>query len=148
MPDTVPSRCSTAGGHPRIFSTVHPSRRTPWISILFVGLITLILILTVGRNDDALSTLSSTTVVLLLSAFVVVNVSVLVLRRDRVDHEHFTTPTVLPILGIAVSGALLIYTAVTDIAVFGLAALLIGLGVVLYVINVFAKRSLDRESPR
>jgi basic amino acid/polyamine antiporter, APA family len=133
---------------PRIFSTVHPSRRTPWISILFVGLITLILILTVGRNEDALSTLSSTTVVLLLSAFVVVNVSVLVLRRDPVDHEHFRTPTALPILGIAVSGSLLIYTAVTNLPVFGLAALLIGVGVILYVINVFVKRGLDRESPR
>ena len=133
---------------PRIFATVHPGRRTPWISILFVGLITLILILTVGRNDDALSTLSSTTVVLLLSAFVVVNVSVLVLRRDRVDHEHFRTPTALPILGIAISVALLIYTAVTNLPVFGLAGLLIGVGVVLYVINVFAKRGLDREGPR
>jgi APA family basic amino acid/polyamine antiporter len=101
----------------------------------------------VGRNDEALSTLSSTTVVLLLSAFVVVNVSVLLLRRDPVDHEHFTTPNVFPILGIVVSGALLIYTAISDIMVFGLAALLIGLGVVLYVINLFAKRSLDRENP-
>ncbi len=133
---------------PRIFSTVHPSRRTPWISILFVGLITLALILTVGRNDDALSTLSSTTVVLLLSAFVVVNVSVLVLRRDPVDHEHFKTPTALPILGIAVSASLLIYTAITNLPVFGLAALLIGVGIVLYVINVFAKRGLDNEPPQ
>ena len=59
---------------------------------------------------------------LLLSAFVVVNVSVLVLRRDPVDHEHFTTPSVFPILGILVSGALLIYTAIIDLQVFGLAA--------------------------
>lgn len=133
---------------PRVFSTVHPNRRTPWISIVFTSLVALALIITVGRNDDALSTLSSTTVVLLLSAFVVVNVSVLVLRRDPVDHEHFTTPNVFPILGIVVSGALLVYTAISDIKVFGLAALLIGVGVVLYAVNVFAKRSLDRESPR
>ncbi len=71
----------------------------------------------------------------------------LVLRRDRVDHEHFTTPSVFPILGIIVSGALLIYTAINDFRTFTLAALLIGIGVVLYVINVFAKRSLDRENP-
>ena len=83
----------------------------------------------------------------LLSAFVVVNISVLVLRRDRVDHDHFTTPSVFPILGIVVSGALLIYTAINDFRTFTLAALLIGIGVVLYVINVFAKRSLDRENP-
>jgi amino acid transporter len=132
---------------PRIFSTVHPNRRTPWIAIVFTSLVALALIITVGRNDEALSTLSSTTVVLLLSAFVVVNVSVLVLRRDRVEHEHFTTPNVFPILGILVSAALLIYTAISDIKVFGLAALLIGVGVVLYGVNVFAKRSLDRENP-
>ena len=132
---------------PRIFSTVHARRRTPWIAIAFTSLVVLALLITVGRNDEALSTLSSTTVVLLLSAFVVVNVSVLLLRRDPVDHEHFTTPNVFPILGIVVSSALLIYTAISDIMVFGLAALLIGLGVVLYVINLFAKRSLDREDP-
>jgi basic amino acid/polyamine antiporter, APA family len=132
---------------PRIFSTVHARRRTPWIAIAFTSLVVLALLITVGRNDEALSTLSSTTVVLLLSAFVVVNVSVLLLRRDPVDHEHFTTPNVFPILGIVVSSALLIYTAISDIMVFGLAALLIGLGVVLYVINLFAKRSLDRENP-
>lgn len=133
---------------PRIFSTVHPNRRTPWIAILFTSLVALALIVTVGRNDDALSTLSSTTVVLLLSAFVVVNISVLVLRSDRVDHEHFTAPSVFPILGIVVSAALLIYTAINDLQVFGLAALLIGIGMVLYVINVLAKRGLDREGPR
>ena len=129
---------------PRVFSTVHPSRRTPWISIVFVSLIALLLIVTVGRNDDALSTLSSTTVVLLLSAFIIVNISVLVLRRDPVDHDHFTTPTVFPFLGAGISASLLIYTAYTNFQVFGLALLLVGVGVVLYIINIFAKRGLDR----
>lgn len=129
---------------PRIFSTVHRGRRTPWVSILFTAGVALLLLVTVGRNPDAIDTLASTTVVLLLSAFVVVNVSVMVLRRDPVDHEHFTTPSVFPILGIVVSGALLIYTAISDLQVFGLAGLLIGLGIILYAINVFAKRSLDR----
>ena len=31
--------------------------------------------------------------------FTVVNIAVLVLRRDPVDHQHFRTPTILPILG-------------------------------------------------
>src|SRR4028119_684529 len=124
-----------------IFSTVHPNRRTPWIAIVFTSLVALALIITVGRNDEALSTLSSTTVVLLLSAFVVVNVSVLVLRRDPVDHEHFTTPNVFPILGIVVSGALLVYTAISDIKVFGLAALPIGVGAVLSAVHASPQRS-------
>jgi hypothetical protein len=47
-----------------------------------------------------------------------------------------------------VSLALLGYQAVSDIQVFKLAALLLGLGLVLYFINVFAKRGLDREPPQ
>ena len=135
------------GVMPSIFATVHRSRRTPWIAIVFVSAIALVLLLTIGRNDEALSTLSSTTVVLLLSAFVMVNVSVLVLRRDPVDHEHFTSPSVFPVLGIVVSAALLVYTAVTDIAVFGLAAGLLAIGLILYGVNYLAKKSLDRDRP-
>jgi hypothetical protein len=76
-----------------------------------------------------------------------VNISVLVLRRDRVGHEHFRTPTAFPILGAVVAAALLIYQAVSDIAVFGLAAVLLVIGAVLYGVNVLAKRSLDRDLP-
>jgi basic amino acid/polyamine antiporter, APA family len=101
-----------------------------------------------GGNPDALDTLGSTTVVLLLLAFIMVNVSVMVLRSDRVDHEHFRTPTIFPILGILVSVALLIYTAVNDISIFYLAALLLGIGLVLYAVNFLAKRSVDREPPQ
>jgi APA family basic amino acid/polyamine antiporter len=36
-----------------------------------------------------LSTLADTTVVLLLTGFTIVNVAVLVLRRESVEHEHF-----------------------------------------------------------
>ena len=46
-----------------------------------------------------LESLADTTVILLLGVFVIVNITVLVLRRDRVEHEHFTAPTVVPVLG-------------------------------------------------
>jgi APA family basic amino acid/polyamine antiporter len=136
------------GVMPTVFSNVHPGRRTPWVSILFTTTLALIVLITIGRNDEALSTLGSTTVVLLLLAFVMVNISVLVLRRDRVGHEHFHTPTAFPILGGMVASALLVYQAVSDITVFGLAAVLLVLGAVLYGVNVLAKRSLDRDTPR
>ena len=106
------------------------------------------LLATIGRNPDALDTLSTTTVVLLLMAFIMVNISVLALRSDEVEHEHFRTPSVFPILGILVSASLLIYTAIDDWTVFGLAGLLLGIGVVLYGVNVLVKRSLDRETPQ
>jgi basic amino acid/polyamine antiporter, APA family len=132
---------------PAVFSRVHPGRLTPWVSIVFTTLVVLTLLATVGRSPTALDTLSSTTVVLLLLAFIMVNSSVLVLRGDEVEHEHFRTPSVFPILGILVSTGLLIYTAIDDPSVFGLAGLLLGIGVVLYGVNVLVKRSLDRETP-
>jgi len=70
------------------------------------------------------------------------------LRGDRVDHEHFRTPTIFPILGIVVSAALLIYTAINDWTIFGLAGLLLAIGLVLYVVNFLVKRSLDHEPPQ
>jgi len=139
---------SDQGVVPSVFSRVHRSRRTPWVAILFTVAIALALLVVFGGNPDALDTLGSTTVVLLLLAFIMVNISVMVLRSDRVDHEHFRTPTVFPILGILVSAALLIYTAISDISVFYLAALLLGIGLVLYVVNYLVKRSVDREDPQ
>src|ERR687896_1443098 len=135
------------GVMPTVFSSVHPGRRTPWVSILFTAAIALIVLVTIVRNDEALSTLGSTTVVLLLIAFVMVNISVLVLRRDEVGHEHFRAPTAFPVLGAVVASALLIYQAASDITVFGLAAALLAVGVVLYGVNVLVKRSEDREAP-
>ena len=101
----------------------------------------------VSLGSDALDTLSSTTVVLLLLAFTMVNASVLVLRRDPVEHDHFRTPTVFPVLGIVVSLALLVYTALTDISILTLAGLLLLLGVVLYGVDVLVKSRLDRARP-
>src|ERR687898_772698 len=132
---------------PAGFSRGHPSPLTPWVSILFTTLVVLALLATIGRNPTALDTLSTTTVVLLLLAFIMVNASVLALRNDEVEHEHFRTPSVFPILGILVSASLLVYTAIDDWTVFGLAGLLLGIGVVLYGVNVLVKRSLDQESP-
>jgi basic amino acid/polyamine antiporter, APA family len=133
---------------PSVFSRVHEGRRTPWIAILFTVSIALVLLAVLGGNPDALDTLGSTTVVLLLLAFIMVNVSVMVLRGDRVDHEHFRTPTIFPILGIVVSAVLLIYTAINDWTIFGLAGLLLAIGLMLYVVNVLVKRSLDQEPPQ
>jgi APA family basic amino acid/polyamine antiporter len=130
---------------PAVFSRVHQGRRTPWVAILFVTTIGLIMLISLGA--EALDTLSSTTVVLLLLAFIAVNASVLALRGDRVEHEHFRTPSVFPVLGIVISLALLIYSGVSDITIFVLAGVLLLLGVVLYGVDVLVKSRLDRERP-
>jgi amino acid transporter len=69
-------------------------RRTPWVAIIFTTLLAFFLI---GFAD--LTALGGTTAFLLLCVFAVVNVAVLVLRRDRVEHSHFHAPTALPVLG-------------------------------------------------
>ena len=49
-----------------------------------------------------LGKLADTTVALLVCVFIVVNISVLVLRRDRVEEDHFRVPSVFPVLGVGV----------------------------------------------
>jgi APA family basic amino acid/polyamine antiporter len=127
------------GVMPSVFARVHRGRRTPWVSILFTIAVVMILILTGDIAENARAT-----VLLLLLVFIVVNVSVFVLRRDRVEHEHFRTPSILPALGILVCLALLTQQQ-WDTWLRAGALLLVGL--VLWGVNYAAKRLLDRRAP-
>jgi hypothetical protein len=74
--------------------------------------------------------------------FTVVNIAVLVLRKDTVDHKHFRAPTVLPIIG-AISCAFLA-TPLTDRdpAQYKIAGVLLAIGVVLWFVNNLANKKL------
>jgi amino acid transporter len=87
---------------PRAFARVLPNRRTPWVSIVVVAGLTIVLTL-VGD----LATLAETTVLLLLLVFLSANISVLVLKKDKVEHAHFSAPRIVPILAMIASIALL-----------------------------------------
>ena len=80
---------SRQGIVPEALGRVHGGRRTPWVAILFVAALAAVLII-VGDLD----TLADTTVLLLLFVFVCVNTAVLVLRKDKVDHDHFRAPSI------------------------------------------------------
>jgi amino acid transporter len=112
---------------PSVFARVLPGRRTPWVAILFTTALGLILVVT-----GDLGTLADTTVTLLLVVFAVVNVSVLVLRRDPVDHAHFRAPSALPVLGVIVSLAVM---TTQEPVIFLRTAILLAIGLVLYVVN-------------
>lgn len=120
---------------PDVLGRTHSSRRTPYAAIIFTTLLALALVTTSTVSD-----LADTTVMLLLIVFVIVNIAVLVLRRDSVSHSHFTTPTVLPVLGI-LSCLLVLFQVVRDditdegAKVVTLGALLLGVGLVLYAID-------------
>ena len=81
----------------------------------------------------------------MLAVFVrVVNISVLVLRRDRVDHDHFRAPTFLPVLGAVVCVALMTQQ---EGAIFLRAGILLLVGAALYGINyLVAGRSPELEA--
>ncbi|MGG5260782.1 APC family permease [Phycicoccus avicenniae] len=91
-----------AGLLPRVFGTVAPKRRTPWVAILVIGATTMAMSF-VGD----VGTLADTTVLLLVLVFISANVSVLVLKKDRVEHEHFRVPRVVSVLALVASVALL-----------------------------------------
>jgi amino acid transporter len=123
-----------------VFTRVHRGRRTPWVSIVFVALVMLALVTTGGVSD-----LANQTVVLLLLVFIVVNVAVLVLRRDRVDHDHFRTPAVIPVIAVLFIVALLFQQ---EAQIFLRAGIILLVGLVLYLVNYVVKRGLDRQSPQ
>jgi APA family basic amino acid/polyamine antiporter len=122
---------------PPLFGKVHPTRRTPYLAIAFTTLLAFALIMFVG----GVPALGGTTALLLLFVFTVVNIAVLILRREKVDHEHFRTPTFLPVLG-AISCAFFAgpWTG-RDPVQYRIAGVLIGIGIVLWVITVLINRA-------
>ena len=76
--------------------------------------------------------LADTTVLLLLLVFATVNASVLVLRRETVPEPHFKAPTVMPVIGMAVSLALIM---TKDAETFARAAVLLAIGFLLWLIS-------------
>jgi APA family basic amino acid/polyamine antiporter len=126
---------------PKAFAKVSPTRRTPVFSILFTTGMALLLILAVDRFSDSLTDLSDATVLLLLVGFTLVNIAVLVLRREEVDHEHFVAPTFLPVLGAIVSFIFLFPIVGRELPVYIVAGVVLLLGVVLWLVNFAVRRS-------
>ncbi|MEW2399822.1 APC family permease [Streptomyces sp. NPDC046862] len=115
---------------PRGMARVLPHRRTPVVGIVFVTLLAIGLVST-GEIEG----LGDTTAFLLLCVFAVVNISVLVLRRDRVDHAHFRTPTVLPVLGAITALILASPLADRPADVYIRAGVLVAIGIGLWAVN-------------
>ncbi len=81
-----------------------------------------------------LASLADTTVALLVVVFAIVNV----LRREPVEHEHFVVPSVVPVIG--VGGSLALLTQIES-ETYVRAATLVALGTVLWIVNwLFVRR--------
>ncbi len=122
---------------PAVLGKVHPTRHTPYVAIGFTTLLAFALITFVGE----IPALGGTTALLLLCVFTVVNVAVLVLRKDRVAHKHFRTPTVVPVLGALTCAFLVGPWTGRDPAQYRIAGVLLAIGVALWVVTVFINRA-------
>ena len=139
---------------PRAFGKVHPSRRTPWVSIIFTTAIAVGLIVYVvrasGTEDGTanVALLGGTTALLLLLVFSVVNIAVLILRKDDVGHDHFRTPTFLPVVG-ALTCAFLAgpwARSEENQAQYKIALGLLAVGVVLWAVTWFINRAVRSQA--
>ncbi|WP_210481553.1 APC family permease [Naasia sp. SYSU D00948] len=117
---------------PTAFGRVLPNRRTPWVSILVIGGATMVLAV-----FGDVGTLAETTVLLLLLVFISASVSVLVLKKDRVNHDHFNVPKVVPVL--AIIAAVVLLTQQTGIAWLGSAGYVV-VGTILFFVAQFSRK--------
>lgn len=115
---------------PKIFAAVHPATSTPWVAIVFTVGIAAVLVATGDVGN-----LADTTVLLLLCVFMLVNVAVLILRKDRVGHDHFRAPSWMPVLGALVCLILALPITGRGGDVYLRAGVLIAIGVILWFVN-------------
>ncbi|WP_417540362.1 APC family permease [Microbacterium maritypicum] len=123
---------------PATLGRVLPKRRTPWVAILTTTLVAMGLTL-VGD----LATLAETVVLLLLVVFLSVNVSVLVLRRDRVENDHFRVWTFVPVLGI---GSCILLLTQQRPAVWLFGGILLAVGGVLYLLALWGRKHAEKRN--
>lgn len=131
---------------PPVLGRVHATRRSPYVAIAFTTLLAFALITFVGQ----VPALGGTTALLLLAVFTIVNIAVLVLRKDGVAHQHFRAPTIVPVLGAVTCGFLVGPWTGRDPQQYVIAALLLALGVVLWIVTMAINRAtgVKVEDPR
>ncbi len=122
---------SEEGVLPSVLGKVNRSRQTPVTAIIFTTVLAAGLITFVGAVPE----LGGTTALLLLGVFTIVNIAVLVLKRDKVDHDHFRTPVWVAVAGAATCAFLVGPWTGRDPAQYMIAAVLVGIGVALWVVT-------------
>jgi len=122
---------------PPVLGRVHARRRTPYVAILFTTLLAFALIAFVGE----VPALGGTTALLLICVFTIVNIAVLVLRKDRVEHTHFRTPTALAVLGAASCAFLAGPWTGRDPVQYEIAGALLLIGIALWGVTVVVNRA-------
>jgi amino acid transporter len=137
---------------PQALGKVLPKRRSPWAAIVFTTALALGLIIVVRllSENSIVAALAGTTALLLLAVFAVVNIAVLVLRRDPGKEGGFKAPTIIPVIGAVACLYLLGPWArlEADLVQYKIAAGMLALGVVLWVITWFLNRAAGTADSR
>ena len=143
---------------PSVFSKIHPTRRSPYVALLF-GFVIVAALLIVGAairqsqtglpEDDQLDIvdrLATITVVFLLFIYALVIVACLKLRGKDEHERTYRANTPLLILGIVGNLAVLAYTLIDDPEALYWVAGLLAVGFVLYLAEKFFGHKQDRPA--
>ena len=124
---------------PAALTRVLPRRRTPWIAII----VTTMAAGALTATGD-LGSLAETVVLLLLFVFISTNAAVLVLRKDKVEHQHFRVPTLIPYLALGSCGLLLLQQGPE---IWLRATILLAIGLALYFVTRWMRRRTGSVKP-
>jgi amino acid transporter len=97
------------GTLPSIFATLHPTYKTPYVGILFIGAIPMLGTFLIGTNTEGVFSLILSAICSWIFFYILVNVSVILLRLRRPDLERpykaplYPLPQLLAIVGLLVT---------------------------------------------
>lgn len=133
---------------PGVFAKIHPSRRSPWVGLLFSAVVVaaLLVIGTVltrsGAGLDLVNRLALVTVLFLVFIYALVIISALKLRGQDESERTYRANTPLLLLGIVGNMAILAWSVYDDPKSILWCAGLLAVGVVLFLVEYFfGKRS-------
>ena len=140
---------------PGVFAKIHPTRRSPWVGLIFSGLVVCAL-LVVGtfapdvEGASLIERLSLVTVLFLLFIYSLVIIACLKLRGQDEDERTFRANTPLLFVGLLGNAAILYWSIDDDPTSLIWCAGLVGVGVVLFLVEYFFGRrtpGVDRGDP-
>jgi amino acid transporter len=128
---------------PGVFAKIHPKRRSPWVGLIFSGVVVSLLLVigtlvtASGGGIDLVGRLATVTVVLLLAIYALVIFSCLRLRGQDEHDEIFRANTPLLVVGLVGNLAILGFTVYDDPHSLIWCAGLLAVGGVLFLAEYF-----------
>lgn len=117
---------------PRFLAQIHPARRTPHWAIALILPVVVVLAL-----SGSLQFLAGGTATLIMIVFIVVNLSLLVVKRKKIGDTHFQIWAAVPIVALVSNITLIAFAASTS---HQLALTVVAIGFILLGIQKFSKK--------